>query len=255
MSKKPTPAQARALKALNAPYEQPYYRPGITIYRFRPGKISDIGNRNLNGHRINPKTATILLANEWIEKKDDDYDFFIISEKGIEIFLTLTEKDFITPAAKKPLWSTFQIKIALVKHYEKLNEVSMDGAPKWIYFDELRNGRWASSIVDFWAMSCWSGHERKSYEIKIRRNDFLKELKDPTKKEFGMLISNYFFFITPPDLIKKDEIPSDCGLIELSEKGKLITKVKAPIRSPNFKFTWDFAACLGRKTFKNNKQK
>ena len=65
-----------------------------------------------------------------------------------------------------------------------------------------------------------------------------------------MWISNEFYFVTPPGLIKDGELPEECGLLELSKTGKLEVKVKAKYRKTNFVFTWDFAACLGRKTFK-----
>ena len=157
----------------------------------------------------------------------------------------------------KPIWSTREILDALYEKYRKLSESGMGNTPRYIYFQELRSGSGggiigATRIVDFWAMSCWQSdgnYERISYEIKTSRGDFLKEIKDPSKREFGMSISNHFYFITPPGLIATEEVPEGCGLVELSEKGKLITKVQARKRFPNFQFTWDFAACLGRKLF------
>lgn len=251
MKKKPTPMQARALKALNTKYERAWKNPSLYFYfKYHTDEIQNVQNNYMNGQKVRVPTAKILLKNGWIEKSDNDY--WVISDKGKAILENLSREDFISKPTKKSIWTTADILDALTEKYQKLSEQGMGDAPKWIYFDELRSGSMGKSIIDFWAMACWHSlsYRRISYEIKISRADFLKEIKDPTKREFGMKISNYFYFISPPDLIKAEEIPKGCGLIELSEKGKLVTIVRAPIRFPHFQFTWDFASCLGRKIFK-----
>ncbi len=246
---KPTPVQARGLKALNAEWEKSYEQPDIYLWFKRdtegvPEGIYEVGNHNLSGFRMSTSTTKVLLRNAWIEERDQS-GYYIISQSGKDILDLLSDRDFVSKPTKKPIWSTRDILDALNEKYRTLSESGYDNAPVWIYFDEFAH-------VDFWAMACWNSlnHKRISHEIKISRGDFLHEIKNPHKKDFGMKISNEFYFVTPPGLIKEEELPEDCGLIELSEGGKLAIKVKAKYRNPDFVFTWPFAACLGRKTFK-----
>ncbi len=252
---KPSPVQARGLRALSAPYER--FRPQIRMNAKRStGKFYAISNKNLNGHKIRISTANALIKNQWVESIDPSKEYlendFVISQLGKDILEMLSERDFVSRPTKKPMWSTADILDALNEKYKTLSEAGFDDAPMWIYFDELRSSGGRGSRVDFWAMACWRSlkYKRISYEIKISRGDFLHELKDPSKKEFAMEISNEFYFVTPPGLIKEDELPEDCGLVELSADGELQITVKSPIRNPDFIFTWDFASCLGRKIFK-----
>ena len=259
MKKKPSPVQAVGLRALNASYEKDYARPQIYLWEKHSGEVANVSSENLKGHKIRLSTAKVLLNNKWIERTDPDpesykSDYYVISKKGKAVLAGLSDEDFILKPTKKPMWSTADILDALNEKYWRMSTSGYTGAPRWIYFESIRNYGFASRIVDFWAMACWHSEKylRVSYEIKATRADFLRELKDPTKREFAMEISNEFYFIAPPNTIKEDELPDGCGLIELSEKGKLVTIVKAPLRKPDFVFTWDFASCLGRKIFKEH---
>ncbi|KKN49501.1 hypothetical protein LCGC14_0642080 [marine sediment metagenome] len=263
MKKKPSPVQAVGLRALNEPYDREYARPQIYLWEKHSGELANARSEYLGGHKIRLSTAKVLLKNKWIESIDTDpgsykSDYYVISEKGKAVLADLSDEDFVAKPTnnKKPIWSTSDILDALNEKYWRMSTNGYTGAPRWVYFESIRNYGSASRIVDFWAMACWhsENYHRVSYEVKATRADFLREMKDPTKREFAMEISNEFYFISPPNLIKEDEVPDGCGLIELSEKGKLVTIVKAPLRKPDFVFTWDFASCLGRKIFKEHQQ-
>ena len=258
---KPTPVQARGLKALNGSWEKKYNRPRLYLYFKRDlvgtvGGLMNVSNLSMNGTKVRINTAKVLLIKKWIESLDPDskYDMeeYVISQKGKDILELLSDRDFVSKPTKKPIWSTRDILDALNEKYRTLSESGFDNAPVWIYFDELQSSGDRGSRVDFWAMACWNSlnHRRISYEIKTSRGDFLHEIKNPNKKEFAMRVSNEFYFVTPPGLIKEDELPEDCGLVELSIEGELIVKLKAKHRNPDFVFTWNFAASLGRKIFK-----
>lgn len=82
---------------------------------------------------------------------------------------------------------------------------------------------------DFWTMAkSYSKPRYIGYEIKVSRQDFLNDFKFQ-----GYL--NYcreFYFVSPPGIIFKDEIPPECGLMYCSKNAKmLITKKKAPVRN------------------------
>lgn len=92
---------------------------------------------------------------------------------------------------------------------------------RWVYFSELRpgtgQGHDVEKYIDGWAMACAQSQnwEKHAYEIKVSRSDWLSELKKPLKRRMGMMLSNEFYFIAPKGIIKMDEVPAHCGLIEV----------------------------------------
>lgn len=97
------------------------------------------------------------------------------------------------------------------------------GRADWIFLEELRSGtgydRLANGYMDGFAMNCYpsKGFERIAFEIKVNKSDFYREIKKPMKRKVALLYSNRFYFVTPPGLLKPDQIPPECGLLELSE--------------------------------------
>lgn len=98
------------------------------------------------------------------------------------------------------------------------------GSYQFATFSELRIGTGygdgREQRIDFWALDCHGENERLSFEIKISRADFLSEMRKPQKRRAAMAYSNRFYFVTPPGLIKAEEIPNECGLIEVFEREK-----------------------------------
>lgn len=142
----------------------------------------------------------------------------------------------------------------------------------WVFFKELRAGTgWgkrSEQRIDLWAIHPFpSRHvERIAFEVKVSRQDFLNELKDPLKRRGALLLSNRFYFVTPPGLARPEEIPIECGLIEVCP-GKKNEKpvgegwsrrnfarsiywsrevVDAPVRESVLP-TWRFVASLARR--------
>lgn len=92
---------------------------------------------------------------------------------------------------------------------------------EWAFFIQFRNnGGWSrngpESTLDAFALNVWSGKQRNrriGYEIKASRADFLRELDSPGKRAWGMEICNEFYFVCPPGVAQKHEIPDNCGLM------------------------------------------
>lgn len=61
------------------------------------------------------------------------------------------------------------------------------------------------------------------YEIKISRGDFLSDVNSAKYTKYKKHC-NQLYFATPQGLIKKTEVPSDCGLITRSDKGWRVVK-------------------------------
>jgi len=94
---------------------------------------------------------------------------------------------------------------------------------EWQFFRELKvgtGGRNSSAQrLDAFALNCltYQNMKRVCYELKMSRADFLAELKHPLKRRIGMRYSNEFYFVCPGGLLTENEIPVDCGLVEIGK--------------------------------------
>lgn len=91
-------------------------------------------------------------------------------------------------------------------------------------------------------------YRRVAYEIKVSRSDFRNEIRRPEKRASGVALSHQFFFATPPGLVRRDELPPECGLVEVTPGGEVKVIRHAPIRKPTQAFTTgDMVALLRAK--------
>lgn len=88
---------------------------------------------------------------------------------------------------------------------------------------------WAGARrLDGWALrSTWSPVTTVGYEVKVSRSDFVRDDKWPDYLPCCHLL----YFVSPPGVISKDEVPEGCGLIHAG--ARLVTRVKAPRREPH----------------------
>lgn len=112
-----------------------------------------------------------------------------------------------------------------------------------VLIEELRIGcgfvGGAERAIDVWAIepNASKGCTAVSYEVKVSRSDFAKDMKDPLKQRGARLFSDQFFFVTPPGLMSAVEIPDWAGLLEPHSTAEwprwpyLNVIVPAPIRS------------------------
>lgn len=110
------------------------------------------------------------------------------------------------------------------------------GEPSWALFAGVANGtgsrarRWADAI----AMSVWPsrGLEIHGFEVKTRRSDWLRELKNPKKADaVATYCDRWWIAAGNKDVVKVDELPPEWGL--LIPHGKTMKIVKdAPKRDP-----------------------
>lgn len=131
----------------------------------------------------------------------------------------------------------------------------------WAFFEELRigtgYGHSSEQRIDAFAIALWpsKGWQTHSYEIKMSRADFLKELKKPLKRRPALRYSNLFWFVTPEGLVCPEEIPIEAGLMEMHwgltgyppiERWRTSVIVEAPWRDipPP---TWNLFASVARR--------
>jgi hypothetical protein len=73
----------------------------------------------------------------------------------------------------------------------------------------------------------WSNPLTTGYEIKVSRNDFVRDDKWPKYLDY----CNEFYFVCPPDIIQPNELADGVGLYWVSKQGKrLFLKKKAAYR-------------------------
>jgi len=101
--------------------------------------------------------------------------------------------------------------------------------PEWSVFTEVPNstGGYSSRRADLVAMNMWPsrGLAVHGVEIKVRRSDWLRELKNPSKSGPIQQYCDFWWIVVGPGVVfEKDEIPSTWGLLEL--RGTRLMKVK-----------------------------
>lgn len=87
--------------------------------------------------------------------------------------------------------------------------------------------------ADAVAIGIWpsTGHQIHGYEIKVSRGDFLSEMKNPQKAWPVMRFCHRWSLLTPPGLVKVDELPPNWGL--QTYDGRIMRTVKqAPMLQP-----------------------
>lgn len=151
---------------------------------------------------------------------------------------------------------TNKIKVALRQKYD-----TKGLGRRYIYFDECPVGTgWrGTNYIDAYVIAAWPSEQNKriAFEIKVSRADFLNEMKKPNKRRPALFFSNEFYFVAPKGLLKPEEVPEECGLIEFDETQRenytLRTKVPAPYRE-SIRPTWNFVATLLRNLEKQIKK-
>jgi hypothetical protein len=113
------------------------------------------------------------------------------------------------------------LRTSLAKGYQVFFEVGNDTGTKVTrHADAVAIGIWPST-----------GHQIHGYEIKVSRGDFLSEMKDPQKSWPVMRYCHRWSLLTPPGLVKVDELPPNWGLSTFD--GRSMRAVKhAPLLTP-----------------------
>lgn len=105
---------------------------------------------------------------------------------------------------------------------------------EWAFFRQLRNGTGftATRTIDAVAMNLWPsrGLEIHGIEVKTARNDWLRELKNPSKaEEVAAYCDRWWIAVGDRDLVKDGELPSGWGLLA-PRGGKMTMIVEAPLK-------------------------
>lgn len=84
--------------------------------------------------------------------------------------------------------------------------------------------------LDAWSIKpSWTKQQATGYEIKVDRGDFVRD----DKWQEYLQCCTQFYFVCPKNLIHKEEVPEQAGLIYCTEKRATVVKV-APYRAIEF---------------------
>ena len=102
---------------------------------------------------------------------------------------------------------------------------------QWALVGEMGKGTGARAggWIDAAAFNLWpSNHYRRiAYEIKVARNDFMRELDDPKKRAYAEDYFHESWFVAPPGIIKEEELPEGWGLLQATKNAKQLRRVRA----------------------------
>lgn len=103
----------------------------------------------------------------------------------------------------------------------------------WISVAEVALGDWQKGIqrrVDFAALSFWYDNTCDVAEVKVSRQDFLNELKNPEKRQPGFDNSSRAWFVCAPGVCEEAEVPEGWGYMQCNENCHLKVIRDAPER-------------------------
>lgn len=125
------------------------------------------------------------------------------------------------------------------------------------YDAQHQNGPGGIRRIDAFALALWPSRHfyRIAYEIKVSRNDWLNEIKDPMKRVQAWHLSNEFWFAVPEGIANVGGIggPGDwridmsgCGLLVVKDDGTIKVVNRARSRKYPFPMPIGFIASLLR---------
>ncbi len=238
---KPSPAQARLLRSLSSK--------DVFVYANRDsgGHFTSVNSER--GSRMFIPTFESSFKAGWIEAIEFSYkDFrdrdrietrYFLSQSGRATLQQLNPEDFLT---KSSTMSSGDVIAILHKKYSQ---------PEWLFIPELRlgsgYGNFREKRIDAWTLNCFPSKNfiKLAFEIKVSRQDFLREIANPDKSKAYMRVCNEFYFATIEGVAKEEEIPDRCGWFLISETGASLKKKAEWHECPPI--DWAFVASVFRR--------
>lgn len=125
----------------------------------------------------------------------------------------------MSAVAKPEPITAHALKVAIQQRYE---------APEWNVETEVTLGNRRLDVV---ALNMWGARDYRivGFEIKVSRGDWLRELDAFQKSEEWTAVVDSFYVVTPPKLVRADELPAGWGLLELCGS-RMMTRAHAAVR-------------------------
>lgn len=129
--------------------------------------------------------------------------------------------------APKPKASAQQLVDALANRFD---------APTYAFLPQVRDstGSGSAGTADALAMSLWPsrGLELYGFEVKVSRQDWLRELKNPAKAENIAQFCDRWWVVAAVDVVDVAEVPPLWGLLVQRGKGLIRSKDAPKLKCP-----------------------
>jgi hypothetical protein len=107
--------------------------------------------------------------------------------------------------------------------------------PQWAYMEHVRShsGFDAQSTIDALAIHLWRSkqHEVHAFEVKVSRADFRRELaEERAKSAIWREWVEFFWIVAPDNVVPKDELPEEFGLLVTWRDGLRVVKQAPRLR-------------------------
>lgn len=140
---------------------------------------------------------------------------------------------------------------------DRLIEVFRFREPNYVTVREMRMGSGYghhARTIDLWVMDTApsKGCPATSYEVKVSRADFCRDIRNPDKQRGARMFSDRFYYVAPVGVIPPEQLPPWAGLIEIHPPcevhpaGNVTTAVTAFPCNKNAP-TWPFVVSLLRR--------
>ena len=112
--------------------------------------------------------------------------------------------------------------------------------PEWHVEDEVALGGRRLDVV---ALNLWGARQWRvvGFELKVSRGDWLRELGAFQKSEDWIAVCDAFYIVTPPKLVRSDELPEGWGHLELCGS-RMMTRRTAAQKTPSATLPREVAA-------------
>jgi hypothetical protein len=122
--------------------------------------------------------------------------------------------------------------------------------PEWAFFEQVPSGTGggATRTADAVAMNLWPsrGLEVHGFEVKISRNDWIRELKAPQKAdEIAGYCDRFWLVVSDATIVHPGELPATWGL--MGPRGDGLVTVKEPAKLDSRPLDRAFVAAILRK--------
>jgi hypothetical protein len=121
---------------------------------------------------------------------------------------------------------------------------------EWATYKELADGTGSHKgrTIDFYALHLWpsKGYQSFAYELKVSRNDFRRELDDPTKRAPWEKLATECWYVAPSGVIPVAEVPEGWGLMEWT--GEAWRRPRRALQRKIENFPMSFSASLARRS-------
>jgi hypothetical protein len=187
------------------------------------------------------KSLKVMRDQLWITQDDGWRGSWLLTELGVDAMSSLDD-EYLYPV---PQGMTADDVLEVLRGLHPTDKPAV-----WAWAEELWMPGWDRRI-DAFTIRMVSGEydspylQKIAYEVKINKSDFRKDVADPTKRMPALEYANRFYYAAPFGVIPLDEVPEDCGLMEIRENNQIKITRKAP-DSQAANPTWDLLAAFTR---------